>query len=75
VAADCEFGPSDIIEHEKNGLLVKANSPIHLAEAMNRALEDTVLKAKMACNARLINHANSTENTSEKWEKLVLQNI
>ncbi|SDJ60015.1 Glycosyltransferase involved in cell wall bisynthesis [Pedobacter sp. ok626] len=75
VAADCEFGPADIIEHEKNGLLVKANSPIHLAEAMNRALEDTVLKAKMASNARLIIHANSTENTSEKWEKLVLQSI
>lgn len=75
VAADCEFGPSDIIEHEKNGLLVKANSSTHLAEAMNRALEDSLLKAKIATNAKLINDANSTQNTSEKWEKLVLQSL
>ncbi len=74
VATNCEFGPSDIIEHEKNGLLVKVNSPTHLAEAMNRALEDLILKAKIAHNAKLINYSNSTKNTSEKWEKLVLQN-
>ncbi|WEK21300.1 MAG: glycosyltransferase [Candidatus Pedobacter colombiensis] len=73
VATDCEFGPSDIIEHEKNGLLVKANSPTHLAEAINRALEDSTLKARIANNAKLINYANSAKNTSGKWEKLVLQ--
>jgi glycosyltransferase involved in cell wall biosynthesis len=75
VATDCDFGPSDIIEHEMNGLLVKVNSSIHLTEAMNRALEDSALKSRIANNAKLINNTNSAENTSAKWEKLVLQNL
>lgn len=72
---DCDFGPSDTIEHEKNGLLVKVNSPSHLTEAMNRTLEDSALKSKIADNEKLINHINSTESTSAKWERLVLQNL
>lgn len=75
VATDCDFGPSDTIEHEKNGLLVKVNSPSHLTEAMNRTLEDSALKSKTADNKKLINNINSTENTSAKWERLVLQNL
>nr|WP_068893291.1 glycosyltransferase [Pedobacter panaciterrae] len=75
VATDCEFGPSDIIENEKNGLLVKANSIKYLSEAINRTMSDPVLKIKMSANAQLINQTNSLENTFAKWEKLILNHI
>ncbi len=75
VATDCEFGPADIIENEKNGLLVKANSIKYLSEAINRTMSDPVLKIKMSENAQLINQTNSLENTFAKWEKLILNHI
>jgi len=75
VATDCEFGPSDIIENEMNGLLVKANSTKYLYEAIKRTMSDPVLKIKMSVNAQLINQTNSLENTFAKWEKLILNHI
>jgi len=75
IATDCEFGPSDIIENEKNGLLIKANSINYLSQAIKRTMSDPVLKIKMSVNAQLINQTNSLENTFAKWEKLILNNI
>jgi glycosyltransferase involved in cell wall biosynthesis len=75
IATDCEFGPADIIEHGKNGLLVKPNAVNALYKAMNGLMYDNTLKAKLSSNAILINQTNSTEHTSEKWEQLVLSYI
>jgi glycosyltransferase involved in cell wall biosynthesis len=75
VATNCEFGPSDIIENEENGLLVEANSIKYLSEAIERTMSDPALKIKMSANAQLINQTNSLENTFAKWEKLILTHI
>ncbi|MBG6234392.1 glycosyltransferase involved in cell wall biosynthesis [Pedobacter sp. CAN_A7] len=75
VANDCEYGPSDIIEHEKNGLLVKVNNTKQLSEAIKRAISDPVLKINMSVNAQLINQTNSLENTFTKWENLIQNHI
>jgi glycosyltransferase involved in cell wall biosynthesis len=75
IATDCEFGPSDIIENEQNGLLIKANDRMCLYQAMQRMLTDPLLKAKVSHNARKINYTNSQENTYSKWEQLILSHI
>jgi glycosyltransferase involved in cell wall biosynthesis len=75
VANDCEYGPSDIIEHEVNGLLVQVNNTKHLSEAIKRAMSDPVLKIKMSANAQLINQTNSAQNTFAKWENLIQNHI
>ncbi|WP_228098989.1 glycosyltransferase family 4 protein [Pedobacter sp. MC2016-24] len=75
IAADCEFGPADIIDHGKNGLLVKPNEVNALYKAMNGLIYDAALKAKLSVNAIRINQTNSTENTAAKWEQLVLSHI
>lgn len=36
IAADCDFGPRDIVQHERNGLLVEPESSAALAAALNR---------------------------------------
>lgn len=75
VATDCEYGPSDIIKNEENGLLIEVNNIKYLSEAMERTMSDPALKIKMSVNAQKINQTNSPENTFAKWEKLILTHV
>ncbi|HKG06459.1 MAG TPA: glycosyltransferase family 4 protein [Pedobacter sp.] len=75
IATNCEFGPSDIIENEQNGLLIRANDVTCLYNAIQRLMADPLLKAKISHNAKKINHTNSPENTYAKWERLILSHI
>lgn len=75
VATDCEFGPADIITHGKNGMLVKPDNVYLLSAAMGKLLNDPLLKAKISWNAKLVNQTNSLENTTAKWEELILKSM
>ncbi|WP_316753570.1 glycosyltransferase [Pedobacter gandavensis] len=70
IATNCEYGPADLIDHGKNGLLIKPENIYHLAAAMNLLSNDPLLKAKIAVNARKIQLSNAMENTAEKWTVL-----
>lgn len=71
IAMDCEFGPSEIINHGKNGLLIEDRSIKKMSESIFNVLSDPILKANLADNARLINQTNALEVISAKWEKLI----
>lgn len=71
VAMDCEFGPSEIIRHQKNGLLVQDNNIKDLTAAIYKILNNPILKNKLATNARQINTTNSLKNISYQWQKLI----
>jgi glycosyltransferase involved in cell wall biosynthesis len=71
IAMDCEFGPSEIIEHQKNGLLVENQSISKLSKAIAKILKDPVLKQKLGVNARLINNTNSLQSISSQWEDII----
>lgn len=71
VAMDCEFGPSEIIRHQKNGLLVQDNNIKELSAAIYKILNSPILKNKLATNARQINTTNSLKNISSQWQKLI----
>ena len=75
VAADCEFGPSEIIDNEQNGLLVKANNSFALARAVSKLLTDPILKFRISQNAMQINQTNSLDAISAKWENLILSHV
>ncbi|EOR93830.1 glycosyl transferase, group 1 [Arcticibacter svalbardensis MN12-7] len=72
IAMDCEFGPSEIINHGKNGLLIQDKNIKKMSESIFKVLSDPVLKAKLAANARLINHTNALDIISAKWEKIIV---
>lgn len=74
IAMDCEFGPSEIIENEANGILIEANNIGKLTSAMDNLLADESLRAKVASNAQLITQINSIENILPKWKDLILHN-
>lgn len=63
VAYDCPTGPSEIIQNEFNGLLVKPNSVDCLSKAINNMFFDKKL------------HAHCVENSSQSVEHLFVKNI
>ena len=71
IAMDCEFGPSEIIKHHQNGLLVEDRNIEKLSKAISKVLKDPVLKGRLALNARLINNTNSLDAIFLQWEKLI----
>lgn len=72
VSVDCEFGPEEIIEHEKNGILVEQHNLFDLISAINRVLKDDDLRQRIANNAKQIKQTNSIENVSANWNNLIL---
>ena len=52
ISTDCQYGPSEILDNGRYGLLVPTQAPSALAEAMDRAMDlrrlwpPTVLKAR-----------------------------
>ncbi len=52
VSFDCEAGPSDIIDHEVDGLLVENQSQTALANALDRVMTDAELRQRLSKAAR-----------------------
>lgn len=52
VSTDCAFGPNEIIEHERSGLLVPPRSAEGLAAAILRVLRDPTLAAELRRGSR-----------------------
>lgn len=72
VAVNCDFGPSEIIENEFNGLLVEQNNIGKLSKAIDDLLLNHSLRKKISANAQLINEANSVKNIAGYWRGLLL---
>ncbi len=68
VSVDCDSGPKEVIQHEKNGLLVENNNPEALAKAMNRMITDQELYRKCKENARQSIAHLKTSEIAEVWE-------
>lgn len=73
IAFDCEFGPSEIIEDDLNGLLVENSNIPGLCNAIVRALKNPLLRKTLGRNAIMINYTNSPDIILKKWEKLIFQ--
>ncbi|HEY0668398.1 MAG TPA: glycosyltransferase [Sphingobacteriaceae bacterium] len=71
IAMDCEFGPAEIIKHNKNGLLIKDKDLSKLSGAISLLLKDQALKERLGVNARLVNNTNSVEAIARQWEELI----
>ncbi|QFU10336.1 N-acetylgalactosamine-N, N'-diacetylbacillosaminyl-diphospho-undecaprenol 4-alpha-N-acetylgalactosaminyltransferase [Rhodobacteraceae bacterium THAF1] len=50
ISTDCDWGPAEIIEPEKSGVLVQPDDPKALADAMLRLYADPNLRATLARN-------------------------
>lgn len=73
VSLDIVSGPSEVIVHEKNGLLIAKRDVSLFAEAMQRMSTDGILRQTCKQNAKASVAQFSTEEIAKKWNQL-LQN-
>ena len=67
VSFDFQCGPKDIIQPEKNGLLVKNGDIQGLAEAMMKVMSDEALRKRMSEEAKKVTEIYSEEKVMKQW--------
>lgn len=75
VAVDCETGPSEILRHEIDGLLVPQDDPSSLEAALDRMMSDAKLRAEYAQRAVEVRSRFSVEKIADMWEALFVDVI
>lgn len=71
VAFDCDTGPRDIVEHNKNGLLVSPENVGELADAISLLINDNALRNKLSQNAVSVRENFSENAILIKWCDLI----
>ena len=75
ISFNCPSGPSEMIIHEKNGLLISSIDEEHLAKGLHRLMEDELWANQLGNEAQKITEAYSLEKVMGQWEKLILEII
>ncbi|WP_200304694.1 glycosyltransferase family 4 protein [Streptomyces adelaidensis] len=70
VSFDCPTGPSDVLTHGVDGLLVAPEDPDALADAMAKLMADEVLRADMGVAAVLTAASYGPDAVHHRWESL-----
>lgn len=71
ISVNCKSGPSEIIDHEKNGLLVENHNPKALAQAFDRFLLDTDIYNTCKSNSKQsVAHLNQ-KIIGEQWSNIL----
>jgi glycosyltransferase involved in cell wall biosynthesis len=73
VSVDCETGPSDILRHGIDGLLVRQDDPAALVDALIRLMESSDLRRRFAARAVEARERFSTERIGALWENLFVE--
>ena len=71
VSYDCPTGPREIIQHEKNGLLVNANDKQMMTDAMNRMVKDNGFYNQLRANAKNSVAHLSMDKIAAEWQSLI----
>jgi glycosyltransferase involved in cell wall biosynthesis len=73
IATDCPSGPSEIIEHGKNGLLVPVKDERALAQAILYVLTNDELRRKLAHEAKMRSHFFDLNRIVEQYSAVFLR--
>lgn len=75
VSFDCPFGPSDIIRHERTGLLVPVGDTGALAAALDRLLGDSRLRERLGEAARKDMTRFGVDGIVAQWDALLARTV
>lgn len=71
VATDCRSGPSEMIIHGVNGLLVPIDDIEAMAAAMRRLAADPALRDRFSAKARLVRETYAAPVVMQRWLSLL----
>jgi GalNAc-alpha-(1->4)-GalNAc-alpha-(1->3)-diNAcBac-PP-undecaprenol alpha-1,4-N-acetyl-D-galactosaminyltransferase len=70
LAYDCITGPSEMIQHNENGLLIKNQDQKEMQKGLLALINDESLRRRLSCNAIKSLDKYSIENVYSLWELL-----
>ncbi len=73
VATNCDTGPSEIIDHKKDGLLVHPDDIDSLADGIKQMLNDENLRSAVYLNSREKSKTFDIKRMFEAYEKVLLE--
>jgi GalNAc-alpha-(1->4)-GalNAc-alpha-(1->3)-diNAcBac-PP-undecaprenol alpha-1,4-N-acetyl-D-galactosaminyltransferase len=71
ISTDCNYGPSDIIENNLNGLLFPVDSADDLTDAIVKLISDSELRKSLGREAIKIRERYSQKNIMAIWENVL----
>ena len=73
ISTKCKFGPEEIIEHGKNGLLVPVGDAESISQAFQKLADDVALCQKIGNGAKGIIHRCGINSVMNQWESVIKQ--
>jgi len=70
VSTDCDYGPNEVIENEKSGLLVPVANPNELAVAVLRLIKDEKLRTDLEVEAKKRSRYFSSDRMVSGYEEI-----
>ena len=71
IAADCDFGPRELVRDGADGLLVAAEDSAALAGALDRLLDDAALRARLSAVAPRVATRFAPQRVAAEWDSLL----
>lgn len=71
IATDCDFGPNEMINHEKNGILVKNENVQEMRNALEQLMGNPGKRSKLGQSAKEISEKFHLTEITEKWNRLL----
>lgn len=71
ISTSCRSGPTDIVEHMRNGLLVPVADVRVMSAALHKLMGDPALRAQLASNTSEVAHRLGEESVFQQWDELV----
>ncbi len=75
VSFDCPYGPSEIIENGKNGVLIENQNREKFQQTLENLINDKKLRTNLSCEAVKVRDKYSIEKIARKWENVIKEVI
>ncbi|MEE1507428.1 MAG: glycosyltransferase, partial [Candidatus Neomarinimicrobiota bacterium] len=75
VSFDCPTGPSQLIHHEINGLLVPPEDKYELEKALQCLMENMEMRERMGKKAKYVSKQYALNKIMAQWERLAFGGI
>ncbi|BCD67748.1 glycosyltransferase family 4 protein [Nitratiruptor sp. YY09-18] len=71
ISFDCPYGPREIIENGKNGILVEDQNIDALVETMQKLIDDKNLREKLSKEAVNVREKYNIKRIASEWEEVI----
>lgn len=71
VSFNCNYGPSELITHSENGLLVDCYNVVGMADEIYKLLTDDKLREKIILNSTKVLNDFSEDKVMENWNNVI----